>query len=109
MRASTTPTTSAQLGANACSRVVNRNTPALTRMSHFTALVKGGKLSVKVRPRYMKDRSWWPVLVVSRRVADAWPAQFGACKQFYQVTRRSKLRLYCSFTLASSFRQQHRS
>src|SRR5580692_9912119 len=38
-------------------RVVSSKTPALMMTSHFTALVKGGKLSERVRPRSMKNQS----------------------------------------------------
>src|SRR5438876_9289729 len=40
-------------GVTALRTVVSRNIPALTRTSHFTALVKGGRLNENVRPRYI--------------------------------------------------------
>src|SRR5438876_7814650 len=40
-------------GVTALRTVVSRNIPALARTSHFTALVKGGRLSENVRPRYI--------------------------------------------------------
>src|SRR5438477_7360767 len=42
-------------GATALRSVVNKNIPALTRTSHFTAFVKGGKLNDNVRPRYVNS------------------------------------------------------
>src|SRR6266404_2956507 len=40
-------------GVTALRTVVSRNIPALARTSHFTALVKGGRLNENVRPRYI--------------------------------------------------------
>src|SRR6266700_5136811 len=40
-------------GVTALRIVVSRNIPALTRTSHFTALVNGGRLNENVRPRYI--------------------------------------------------------